>query len=45
MRDWSRFSQLTLTTPSGPLTAGIAQSWARQGIPMSAYARAIKSLY
>ncbi len=45
MRDRSRFSQVTLTTPSGPLTAGIAQSWARQGIPMSAYACAIKSLY
>ena len=45
MRDRSRFSQLTLTGPNGPVTAGIAQSWARQGIPMNAYARKIKALY
>ena len=45
MRDRSRFSQVTLTTPNGVIAAGIAQSWARQGIPMGAYARTIKTLY
>jgi len=45
MRQKSRFSVITLRTPSGNITAGIAHSWARQGIPMRAYAEEIKARY
>jgi hypothetical protein len=45
MRQKSRFSVITLRTPSGNITAGIAHSWARQGIPMRAYAQEIKAHY
>jgi hypothetical protein len=45
MRQTSRFSLITLRTPNGRIRAGIAHSWARQGIPMRAYAEGIKARY
>jgi hypothetical protein len=45
MRQTSRFSLITLRTPNGRIRAGIAHSWARQGIPMRAYAEEIKARY
>jgi hypothetical protein len=45
MRQRSRFSEITLDGPSGEIVAGIAHSWARQGIPMRAYGERVRSLY
>jgi hypothetical protein len=39
------FANLLLPYEGGYLRAGLAQSWARQGIPMAAYAEEIRSRY
>ena len=41
----SRFSVLQLPANGKAITAGLAQSWARQGIPMTSYAEKIVELY
>jgi hypothetical protein len=45
MRQKSRFTLMTLRTDGRHLQAGIAQSWARQGMPMDSYANWIVSLW
>lgn len=45
MRQRSRFSKVTLQTRHGELEAGIAQSFARQGMPMREYGREIQAAY
>jgi hypothetical protein len=44
-RQRSSFANLLLPYDGGYVRAGLAQSWARQGIPMTAYAEQIRSRY
>jgi hypothetical protein len=44
-RQRSSFANLLLPYQGGYVRAGLAQSWARQGIPMTAYAEQIRSRY
>ena len=44
-RQRSYFANLLLPHEGGYLRAGLAQSWARQGIPMAAYAEEIRARY
>jgi hypothetical protein len=41
----SSFANLRLPYQGGYVRAGLAQSWARQGIPMTAYAEQVRSRY
>jgi hypothetical protein len=45
MRDKSRFSTISLRTSERTISAGVAQSWARQGMPMESYAEWILALW
>ena len=44
-RQRSSFANLLLPYEGGHVRAGLAQSWARQGIPMTSYAEEIRSRY
>jgi hypothetical protein len=44
-RQRATFANLLLPHHGGYLQAGLAQSWARQGIPMAAYAEEIRARY
>jgi hypothetical protein len=44
-RQRASFANLLLPHQGGYLRAGLAQSWAQQGIPMAAYAEEIRSRY
>jgi len=44
-RQRSSFANLLLHHKGGFIRAGLAQSWARQGIPMAAYAEEVRSRY
>jgi hypothetical protein len=44
-RQRSCFANLLLPYKGGWIRAGLAQSWARQGIPMAAYAQEVRSRY
>jgi rhodanese-related sulfurtransferase len=40
-----RFANLLIPHAGGKILAGLAQSWARQGLPMDAYAEEVRRLY
>lgn len=44
-RQKSRFANLVIPTSSGEIKAGLAHSWPRQGIPMTAYGEEVKARY
>jgi hypothetical protein len=44
-RQLSRFANVRLPFDGGHVEAGLATSWARQGIPMAAYAQEIRKRY